>query len=191
MPEGPEVDTETLNETIHDAVEKGGGFLKRVALTTAVLAAFAAVASLRAGATINEALLLKTEATRFQSEASDQWAYYQAKGIKAAVEEAARTAWLAADKPAPAALEETVQRYAHEQQDIQHDAREKERERDAKSKEADELLAHHHGFANSVALFQIAIALGAVAALTQGHAVWVGSMLLGVAAIVLFAIQLV
>jgi hypothetical protein len=191
MPEGPEVDTETLNETIHDAVEKGGSFLKRVALTTAVLAAFAAVASLRAGATINEALLLKTEATRFQAEASDQWAYYQAKGIKAAVEEAARTAWLAADKAAPAALEETVQRYAHEQQDIQHDAREKERERDAKSKEADQLLAHHHGFANSVALFQIAIALGAVSALTQGRALWVGSMLLGAAAIVLFAIQFV
>jgi hypothetical protein len=191
MPEGPEVDTETLNEAIHDAVEKGGGFLKRVALTTAVLAAFAAVASLRAGATINEALLLKTEATRFQAEASDQWAYYQAKGIKAAVEEAARTVWLAADKAAPAALEDTVQRYAHEQQDIQHDAREKERERDAKSKEADQLLAHHHGFANSVALFQIAIALGAVAALTQGRALWVGSMLLGAAAIVLFAIQFV
>src|SRR5438128_11324445 len=108
MPEGPEVDTETLNETIHDAVEKGGGFLKRVALTPAVFAAFAAVASLRAGATVNEALLLKTESTRYQAEASDQWAYYQAKGIKAAVQEASRASWEAAGKTAPPAFEATV-----------------------------------------------------------------------------------
>lgn len=190
MPEDPEVDTDRLQEAINDTLEsEGGSFLKKIALTTAVLAAFAAVASLKAGATVNEALVLKTEATRYQAEASDQWAYYQAKGIKAAVQEAAQTAWLAADKPAPAAFEETAQRYTHEQQDIEHEARQKERERDEKSKEADALLAHHHGFANSVALFQIAIALGAVAALTHGRAVWVASMLLGAAAIALFAVQ--
>ena len=46
-----------------------------------------------------------------------------------------------------------------------------ERERDEKSKEADQLLVRHHGFANAVALFQIAIALGAVAALTRAIAI--------------------
>lgn len=64
MPEGPEVDTDKLHETIHERFEQeGGAFLKRIALTTAVFAAFAAVASLQAGSTVNEALLLKTEAT--------------------------------------------------------------------------------------------------------------------------------
>jgi hypothetical protein len=66
------------------------------------LAALAAIASLYAGATVNEALVLKTEATRLQAEASDQWAYYQAKGIKAAVAEASGTAWAAIGKPVPA-----------------------------------------------------------------------------------------
>ncbi len=190
MPEGPDLDTDELHEAIHDTLEREGGtFLKRIALTTAVLAAFAAVASLEAGATVNEALLLKTEATRDQSEASDQWAYYQAKGVKAAVQEASRTAWLALNKPAPAEFEQTAARYAREQQDIQKLAEAKERARDEKSKEADRLLVRHHGFADAVALFQIAIALGAVAALTRAQGVWLGSMLAGVGAIILFALQ--
>ncbi len=77
MPEEPEVETEKLHEAIHEAFERegGGGFLRQIALTTAILAALASVASLRAGATVNEALVLKTEATRLQAEASDQWAY--------------------------------------------------------------------------------------------------------------------
>jgi hypothetical protein len=100
MPEGPEVETENLHEAIHEELEKeGGAFLKRIALTTAILAALAAIASLYAGATVNEALVLKTEATRLQAEASDQWAYYQAKGIKAAVAEASGTAWAATASP--------------------------------------------------------------------------------------------
>jgi hypothetical protein len=192
MPEESEVDTDRLHEAIHDTLEKeGGAFLKRIALTTAVLAAFAAVASLQAGATVNEALVLKTEATRYQAEASDQWAYYQAKGIKAGVQEASRTAWLALDKAPPAQFEQTAQRYAHEQEDIQKDAVEKEKARDEKSSEADRLLARHHGFANAVALFQIAIALGAVAALTHARTVWVGSVVVGMSAVALFSLQMI
>ena len=52
----------------------------------------------------------------------------------------------------------------------------KEHQRDRKSAEADELLHQHHRFADSVALFQVAIALGAVAALTRMRLVWFGSM---------------
>ena len=93
MPEAPEIDTEKLHETIHEQVEREGSRLLRgIALTTALLAALPAIAALRAGATVNEALVLKTEAARLQSEASNQWAYYQAKGVKAAVQEASRTA---------------------------------------------------------------------------------------------------
>src|ERR1700687_28764 len=102
MPEGPEVETENLREAIQEEMEKeGGSFLKQIALTTALLAVAAAIASLRAGATVNEALVLKTEATRLQAEASDQWAYYQAKGLKAAVQEASATAWLARGRGGP------------------------------------------------------------------------------------------
>src|SRR5512136_163144 len=102
MPEEAEVETEKLHEAIKEELEReGSAFLKRISLTTAILAVMAALASLRAGATVNTALVLKTEATRLQSEASDQWAYYQAKGIKAAVQEASRTPWLAMGKEPP------------------------------------------------------------------------------------------
>ena len=187
MPEEAEVETEKLHEAIHEELEKeGGSFLKRIALTTAVLAALAAIASLKAGATVNEALVLKTEATRLQAQASDQWAYYQAKGIKGAVEKAAQAAWLAAGKPLPEGSEARVKKYEAEQKEIEEKAREAEKERDEKSKEADELLHRHHGFAGAVALFQVSIALGAVAALTRIKPVWYASMLVGLIGIVFF-----
>jgi hypothetical protein len=138
MPEGPEIETETLTEKIHEEVEhEGGALLKRIALSTALFAALAAIAALKAGATVNEALVLKTEATRLQAEASDQWAYYQAKGIKAATAEAARTSWLAIAKEPPAEYAEKQKRYLEEQKEIDKKAREK-KERDEKSREADE-----------------------------------------------------
>ncbi len=87
MPEDVEIETENLREAIHEEMEReGGSLLKTIAVTTAIFAAIAAVAALRAGGTANEALMLQTEATRLQAEASDQWAYYQAKGIKSAVQ---------------------------------------------------------------------------------------------------------
>ena len=73
-----------------------------------------------------------------------------------------------------------------EQAEIQKKAQELEKERDAKSTEADHLLHRHHGFANAVAVFQVSIALGAVAALTKNRPVWIGSMLLGAFGLALF-----
>jgi hypothetical protein len=187
--EGPEVDTDRLQEDIREPPE--GSLLRNIALTTALLAAIGAVAALRAGATVNEAVVLKTEAARLQGEASDQWAYYQAKGIKAEVQETSRTAWLAAGKTPPPDFEQTIKRYSAEQKDIQRAAHEKEQQRDEKSKEADKLLEQHHGFANSVALLQVAIALGAVAALTRLRLIWMGSLALGLIGMAVFVQSLV
>ena len=192
MPEGPEIDTDKLRETIDEEIEhSGGSMLRWVSLSTALLAAVAAVASLRAGDTVNEALALKSDATRILALASDQWAYYQAKGIMGAVARASAITWKAAGRPVPADLEETAARYDSEQKEIQTKAKELETERDAKEHEAAGLLEKHHHFAAAVALFQVAIALGAVSALTRQRLVWYGSMALGAAGLVMFAIPLV
>jgi hypothetical protein len=191
MPEGPEVETENLREGIREELEREGGrFLKRIALTTAVLAALAAIASLRAGATVNEALMLRTEAARLQAEASDQWAFFQAKGLKAAIEEASRTSWLAIGKEPPPDYAAKQERQAIERKEIEAKAREKEKERDERIAEADRLLHEHHGFANAVAILQVSIALGAVAALTRSRAVWICSLLLGTGGLGLFVLSL-
>jgi hypothetical protein len=188
MPEEIEVDTERLHESIREELEKeGGGFLRKIALTTALLAVLAAIAALRAGATVNHALLLRADATRLQSEASDQWAYYQAKGVKSAVQEAVRASWLAAGKEPPEEVAGKLARYEKEQEAIREKATELEKERSAKVKESEELLHGHHGFANAVALFQVAIALGAVAALTRSRVVWAGSMVVGLGGVALLA----
>jgi len=180
VPEEIELNTEDVDERVHEAVERRADWLlKAIALTTAVLATIAAVAALRAGATVNEALMLKTEAARLQSEAADQWAYYQAKGIKSAVQEASRAAWLAAGKEPPANVDAAIKQFWNEQGEIEKIARAKERDRDVKSAEGDRLFDQHHRYAMSVAIFQMAIALGAVAALTRLRWVWIGSLILG------------
>jgi hypothetical protein len=122
-----------------------------------------------------------------QSQASDQWAYYQAKGVKGAVQEAVRASWLAAGKEPPAAAEERLARYEKEQEIIREKALELEKERAAKVTESEHLLHGHHRFANAVALFQVAIALGAVAALTRSRVVWAGSMVVGLGGLALLA----
>ena len=189
MPEGPEVETDKLHEAIHEEMEKeGSGFLRKIALTTAVLAAFAAIAALKAGSTVNEALVLKTESTRLQAQASDQWTYYQAKGLKAAIQEAKKATWEAAGKVPPPELAKQAERYTGEQAEIKKTAEEKEKERDEKSAEADHLLHQHHRFASTVALFQVSIALGALAALTRNKPVWWGSMIVGLSGIPLFVL---
>jgi hypothetical protein len=188
MPEEIEIDTDKLHEAIHEEVEKEGGeLLRTIALTTALFAAFAAVASLLAGGTVNEALALKTEATQLQAQASDQWAYYQAKGIKAVVFEAQKGVLASADKPVPPETEKNVVRYKDEQLEAKKKAEELEHARDEKGKEADELIHQHHYFAYSVAMLQVAIALGAVAALTRKRLAWFGSTALGLIGAAIFA----
>ena len=54
---------------------------------------------------------------------------------------------------------------------------------DRKSEEAEKLLHKHHGFANAVAILQVSIALGAVAALVRNRLVWLASVLAGLAAL--------
>ena len=188
MPEETEIDTDALREKIDEQREKhGGSFLRWISLTTALLAALAAIASLKAGSTVNEALVLKTDATRLQAQASDQWAYYQAKGIKSAVAQNAINTWEAAGKSAPPRLSAESARYVAQQDSISRKASEFEHQRDEKSREAE---AQHNIYAAAVALLQISIALGAIAALTGSRYVWFGSVGLGAVAAILLAIPM-
>lgn len=73
-----EVPTEHLHEEINERAKEGKGWLLYLAISTAFMAVLAAIAGLMAGHYSNEALIE-------QIKASDQWAYYQAKGIKAEI----------------------------------------------------------------------------------------------------------
>ena len=118
MPEDMEVPTEHLHESIHEQAEKESWILV-VALSAALLAVLAAVSSLLAGHHANEALME-------QVQAADQWAYYQSKGIKAAVLEGKMELLSALDKTPGAADEERVKQYHDQQKEIEEKAREME-----------------------------------------------------------------
>src|SRR3977135_2653807 len=116
--EEAEVPLEHLQEEIHHHAEHGGAaWLPQVALSTAILAVLAAIAGLLSGMHANEAMMS-------QIQASDQWGYYQAKGIKAAILEAKTT--LASEQTA--GDKEKAAQYQEEQREIKSEAEHKQAE---------------------------------------------------------------
>lgn len=136
-----------------------------VALSTAMLAVIAAIGSLLAGHHANESLLDRIQA-------SDQWSYYQAKGVKSAVLEGKMELLQALDKEPSEADVKKVEGYKDQQKEIEAIAREKEA---SSSKH----LAVHSTLAKCVTLMQIAIAIAAISVLTRKKWLWLGSLLLG------------
>ena len=162
--EEAEVPLEHLHEEIHRHAEHGGPpWISWVALSTAILAVLAAIAGLLSGKHANEAMMS-------QIQASDQWGYYQAKSIKAAVLETKTTLAEAATEKD----KEKAAQYQEEQAEIKLEAEHKEAE--AKSN-----FHKHEVFARSVTMFQIAIAIAAISALTKKQRFWFVSLVFGLA----------
>ena len=161
--EEAEVPLEHLHEEVHHSAEHGGEtWISWVALSTAILAVLAAIAGLLSGKNANEAMMS-------QIGAADQWNFYQAKGIKAAVLDAKMSL-----SGAPNESDRTkAERYEKEQEEIKSEAEEKQSEA--------KLDFHRHEiYARGVTLFQIAIAVAAISALTKKKRFWVVSLIFGI-----------
>ena len=162
--EEAEVPLEQAQEQVHHSAEHSGEkWISWVALSTALLAVLAAIAGLLSGKHANEAMMS-------QIEAADHWAYYQAKGIKAAVLDAKMSLSGTTQEQDRAKAE----RYQEEQAEIQKEAQ-------AKETEAKSNFHQHEIFARSVTMFQIAIAIAAISALTKKRAFWGVSLIFGLA----------
>ncbi|HVO22736.1 MAG TPA: DUF4337 family protein [Candidatus Margulisiibacteriota bacterium] len=101
-----EVGVDKLAEQAHEKARKQGArvpWLRGLALSTALFAVAAAIASLEAGRYASEALLRMNEATLRQAQAADAWAYYQAKGVKQVTRDAAASILTSGSSPACAA----------------------------------------------------------------------------------------
>ena len=110
----------------------------------------------------------RDEAMMNQIEASDQWNYYQAKSIKASVLDAKNVALRRARRIGP--IKEGSLR--KEQEKIESEAERKEAA--AKSN-----FHKHEVFARGVTMFQIAIAIAAISALTRKRSFWFVSLIFG------------
>ena len=152
--EEQEVNVEHLHEIVH---EHGGriSWAEKVALTTALLAVLAALSSMFSTHESDKAILLKVGA-------SDQWSYYQAKGIKGMLTQDPK--------------EKT--RYADQQEKIRQDAEGLERD-------SEHAVHTHEFFSYAVTIFQVATAIGAIAVLVKKKYLWYISLTLGVAGLAL------
>ena len=158
--EDPEVPTEHLHEHIQEAAEeRKDRWSMFVAISTAFMAAFAALSSLMAGHHSNEALIT-------QIKASDQWAYYQAKGIK---QEIAGIVVVPGQNSKQ--LQEKIQKYSDDQKKAKEKAQELEKE-SAMHLEKDIALAR------AVTFFQVAISISAISILSKRRPLWYISLAL-------------
>ena len=156
-----EVPTEHLHEEINEHAKEGKRWSLYLAISTAFMAVLAAIAGLMAGHYSNEALIE-------QIKASDQWAYYQAKGIKAEI------AAFGAVKDST-----LIEKYKTEQRSIKKTAEDFE-------KKSEVYLDEHIILARAVTMFQIAIAISAISILTGKRWLWYFAILLSLAGVVFF-----
>ena len=189
MSEFSEQEMEKLQETIdeleeerkeHSIEEKKIAWIKYVALTTALIAVLAAIATMESNMHTNEALLSKNSSILSQARASDQWAYYQAKGIKGIIYDSQKDLLKELKKGSdlPADYQEKVKKYKEEQAEIKEKAEELERQAEENGRKSAENMEHHHGFAMSEVMFQVAIALSSVAAMTKRKELWLLGIIL-------------
>lgn len=171
-------------EKLEEVTEHTGSWNKYLAITTAIIAVFAAIASLLSGSYSNEAVLRKNDAILMQSKASGQWNYYQAKGIKKNLADAF---YQQTNDPK---LKADVDKYTKEQNDIQKQAQSFEKQAASANNESSRLLEKHHNEALSVTFFQIAIALSAMSALLRRKSFWYSSILLALVGIGFFLMGL-
>lgn len=173
--EEAEIPTEHLQEEIqHHAQGAAQSWIMGVALTSALLAVLAAVSALLSGHHANEAMIE-------QMKASDAWSYYQAKGIKAAVLGSRIDFRRALKRTVGPRDEEKLVQYEGEQAKISAEAKELE----VSSRRH---LRTHETFAAAVTLFQVAIGIAAIAALTRKRRFWLVSMAFGAAGLVFFVL---
>ncbi len=193
MPED-EFETTEFKERLEEATERAveaaehrSQWLLYLSLSTALIAVLAAIAALESGTYSNEALMQKNEALLAQTKASDQWAYYQAKSVKAAIY-ATQAAGLKDTNPQLAEKDQAeAARYGKEEQEISKSATELEKEVKAYGESSDKSMEHHHRFAYAVTMFQISIALAAVAALSRQKMIWFVGLLVGLFGLIYFA----
>lgn len=170
------------------AEEKKEPWLNYLALSTVILAVCATLATFKGSGYSTRAMLS-------QSQASDQWAFYQAKGIKGYIYEMQRekleleteamrgkvSSKVIEDyEKKMEAYSKKIKKYDDEKTEIQTEAKKLEGIRD-------DAKRHSQAFGVAVIYLQIAILLSSIAALMKKKAVWMFGLGVGIIGIVHFA----
>lgn len=179
---------ESVTEGLEEREHKRDEWNIRVALTTSVLAVFAALSNLESEQKTSEAIILKNSAIFFQAKSSDQWAFYQAKKIKLHISEnqLQTEKFLNAPKEEQERLGSLITKYKTQLSAIREEALGFEKKRDIMNSDSEKSLRHHHGFALGVVCFQISIVLSSMAVMLKRSLLWYSSIGLGVVGLLAF-----
>jgi hypothetical protein len=165
----------------------GSNWLNYLALTTVILAVCATLSTFKGGG-------YSTRSVMSQSQASDQWAYFQAKGIKeylynmqkdkmelelSAIPKSSKDL-ISAYEAKIALYEEKAKKYENERKNIEQQAKALEAVRE-------EAQLHSKAFGMAVIFLQISILLSSIAGLLKKKSIWYLSLATGVVGILYFA----
>ena len=165
-----------LPEHHHGGAE--GPLVLPVSITISIMAVLVAGATLFSHRAHTEELLL-------QSQATDQWAYYQAKngryhGLQVAAD--LMDTMIPRDKEKAEAklkkYEKEIERYDSDKEDISEKAKELEKERDLASRRADR-------YDGGEALLEIGLVICSITLLTRRKLFWFSGMFIGVLGVAL------
>jgi hypothetical protein len=175
----PALEAHEHAEHAEEAAHERDPFISQVSITIALLAVIAAITGSLETVEDGSAIIAAQEAVLSQDQATDQWSYYQAKGVKAEVYQ------VAADQGGPKAdgyakmakAEEAKQNKAHD------DATKFEEERKAAVTLSQSHEQRHHRLTLGATLLEMGIAISTIAIITRRRWPWYGSALLGVSGI--------
>lgn len=168
------------------AEEKKEPWLNYLALTTVIFAVCATLATFKGGG-------YSTRSVMSQSQASDQWSFYQAKSIKSYMYQMQKENLELRLKDLPAGMSEQaagyqekiadyakkIEKYEQEKTEIQVKAKELEGVRD-------EAQQHSKAFGMAIIFLQISILLSSIAGLLKKKPVWYGGLATGVVGLFFF-----
>lgn len=175
---------EALEHAHHSAhaAESGDPMTLRVTLSIAVMAVIATFIGALGETEAAHTFVEKNEAVLAQARASDAWANYQAESTKKHIYDVGGN--LAGSPDLAAKMHAEADRYAKEQPTIQATARQFEAEVGSHSADAAQHFERHHTLTLAEGLVHVAIAGASIALLARRKAIWIGSMALTAAGIV-------
>lgn len=150
-----------------EQVERGE---KLVPILAAVIAVFAALATLFANHSSISGLATKNEAILLQTKVTDQWNYYQAKQIKAEVNNALVLSGAATSKSGLTALQNRAAKETKEARGEAEKGHTLEEQRDAEYERADRFMQSYEKYEVAATFFEVSIVLVSITALMRTKA---------------------
>ena len=165
--------------------ERREAWTKYVSLTVVIIAVIAAIAGQWSGKYGSRVLTQLNDATFNQTQASDQWAYYQSKSIKQKAYDIGRDQ-LAQSGATPEQLkkyEEASAKYKKEQDEITAKAKVFEDKRDLSRLAASKASEQGGKMGLSISFFSVSIAMASICLVTKKKPLWIIAIVLALVAV--------